>query len=205
MLVIYNHGNNIGQVTVMKYINGIPEGTEQNRTDKAKQPRRPNHKEQWYIQQMKLDPALKEEHAKHMEFRNWEKEMHDPGEIEHKREMVASLRGGKPIKKKPEEKAKTVLREPLEPVAKVLLTDRATGEQTPYWLTENIVYQDIANGVYWVYNELAQKAIAAIANETRVVDHRGKTYWCKLLKKATGRDLQSYLVDLKKAERTNKK
>ena len=101
----------------MKYINGIPEGTEQSRTDKAKRPRRTNHKEQWYIQQMKLDPSLKEEHAKHMEFRDWEKEMHDPGEIEHKREMVASLRGEKPIKKKPEEKAKTVLREPLEPVA----------------------------------------------------------------------------------------
>ena len=141
----------------MKYINGIPEGTEQSRTDKAKRPRRTNHKEQWYIQQMKLDPSLKEEHAKHMEFRDWEKEMHDPGEIEHKREMVASLRGGKPIKKKPEEKAKTVLREPLEPVAKVLLTDRATGEQTTYWFTENIVYQDIANGVYWVYNEVSSE------------------------------------------------
>lgn len=189
----------------MKYINGIPEGTEQNRTDKAKQPRRLNHKEQWYIQQMKLEPALKEEHAKRMEFRDLEKEMHDPGEIEHKREMVASLRGGKPIKKKSEERAKTVVREPLEPVAKVLLVDQSTGEQKTFWFTENIVYQDIANGVYWIYNELSQKAIVAIVNETRVVDHKGKTYWCKLLKKATGRDLQSYLVDLKKAEWTNKK
>lgn len=189
----------------MKYINGIPEGTEQSRTDKAKRPRRTNHKEQWYIQQMKLDPSLKEEHAKHMEFRDWEKEMHDPGEIEHKREMVASLRGGKPIKKKPEEKAKTVLREPLEPVAKVLLTDRATGEQTPYWLTENIVYQNIANGVYWIYNELAQKAIAAIANETRAVDYRGRSYGCKLVKNASSKDLRSYLVDLKKASPSNKK
>lgn len=189
----------------MKYINGIPEGTEKNRTDKAKQPRRPNHKEQWYIQQMKLDPSLKEEHAKRMEFRDWEKEMHDPGEIEHKREMVASLRGGKPIKKKPEEKAKTVLREPLEPVAKVLLIDRATGGQMPYWFTENIVYQDIANGVYWVYNELAQKAISAIVNETRIVDHKGHTYWCKLVKSARSKDLKSYLVDLKKAAPSNKK
>lgn len=189
----------------MKYINGIPEGTEQNRPDKAKQPRRPNHKEQWYIQQMKLDPSLKEEHAKHMEFRDWEKEMHDPGEIEHKREMVASLRGGKPIKKKSEEKAKTVLREPLEPVAKVLLVDQSTGEQKTFWFTENIVYQDIANGVYWIYNELSQKSIAAIVNETRVVDHKGHTYWCKLVKNASSKDLKSYLVDLKKAAPSNKK
>lgn len=39
VLVIYNYGNNIGLVIAMKYINGVPEGTEQNRTDKAKQPR----------------------------------------------------------------------------------------------------------------------------------------------------------------------
>lgn len=189
----------------MKYINGIPEGTAQNRIAKDKQPRRPNHKEQWYLQQMKLDPSLKEEHTKNMEFREWEKEMNDPGEIEHKREMVASLRGGKPIKKKPEEKAQTVLREPLEPVAKVLLTDRAMGTQTPYWFTENIVYQDIANGVYWIYNELAQKAIATIVKETRVIDHKGRSYWCKLLKNESSKDLQNYLVDLKKAIPSNKK
>ena len=190
----------------MKYINGIPEGVEKTVAKGAnKKPQKLTWREKMYIQQMRLDPSLKEEHAKHMEFREWEKEMHDPGEIEHKREMVASLRGGKPIKKRPEEKAKTVLREPLEPVAKVLLADRATGKQTPYWFTENIVYQDIANGVYWVYNELAQKAIAAIVNETRVVDHKGRTYWCKLLKKASSKDLQSYLVDLKKAAPSNKK
>ena len=97
------------------------------------------------------------------------------------------------------------MREPLEPLVKVLLTDRVTGEQTTYWFTENIVYQDIANGVYWVYNELAQKAIAAIVTETRAVDYRGRSYGCKLVKNASSKDLRSYLVDLKKASPSNKK
>lgn len=188
----------------MKYINGVPENRKPITLYKVKKPRKTNNRGR-HDQQLReadmLDSKLKAELDKNREQHELEKEMHHPGEIEHKRELVGTLRGGKAISKSPEHPEKIVVREPAEPVLKALLVDEETGHQKTLWITANIVYQDIPHGVYWVYNELAQGIISAILSGDHKLCYKRHDYSCKELKRAQGVTLEKFVVDLKKVKR----
>ena len=188
----------------MKYINGVPENRKPITLYEVKQPKKTNNRgrhDQQIREANMLDPALKTELDRNREQRELEKEMHHPGEIEHKRELVGTLRGGKAISRSPEHQEKIVVREPSEPILKALLVDEETGHQKTLWITANIVYQDIPHGVYWVYNELAQGIISAILSGNPKVSYKRHDYSCKELKRARGITLEKFVADLKKVKR----
>lgn len=188
----------------MKYINGVPENRKPITLYEVKKPKKTKNRGR-HDQQLReadmLDPELKAELDRNNKQHELEKEMHHPGEIEHKRELVGTLRGGKAISKPRERPEKIVVREPSEPVLKALLVDEETGHQNALWITANIVYQDIPHGVYWVYNELAQGIISAILSGNPKVSYKRHDYSCKELKRAQGVTLEKFVVDLKKVKR----
>lgn len=188
----------------MKYINGVPENRKPITLYDAKKPKKTNNRgrhDQQIREANMLDPALKTELDRNREQRELEKEMHHPGEIEHKRELVGTLRGGKAISRSPEHPEKIVVKEPAEPVLKALLVDKETDHQKTLWITANIIYQDIPHGVYWVYNELSQGIISAILSGNPKVSYKRHDYSCKELKRAQGIALEKFVVDLKKVKR----
>ena len=204
VLVVYNHGNNTGLVIVMKYINGVPENRKPITLYEVKKPKKTKNRgrnDQQLREADMLDPELKAELDRNNKQHELEKEMHHPGEIEHKRELVGTLRGGKGISKSPEHPEKIVVREPAEPVLKALLVDKETGHQNALWITANIIYQDIPHGVYWVYNELSQGIISAIISGDHKLRYKRHDYSCKELKRAQGISLEKFVVDLKKVKR----
>lgn len=188
----------------MKYINGVPENRKPITLHEVKKPKktknRGRHDQQIHEAHM-LDPELKSELDRDRAQRELEKEMHHPGEIEHKRELVGTLRGGKAVSKPPKRPEKIVVREPSEPVLKAVLVDKETGHQNTLWITANIVYQDIPHGVYWVYNELVQGIISAIISGNPKIRYKCHDYSCKELKRAQGVVLEKFVVDLKKVTR----
>lgn len=188
----------------MKYINGVPENRKPITLYEVKKPKKTKNRGR-HDQQLReanmLDSELQVELDKNREQREWEKEMHHPGEIEHKRELVGTLRGGKAISKPRGRSEKIVVREPSEPILKAMLVDEETGHQNALWITANIIYQDIPHGVYWVYNELSQGIISAILSGDHKLRYKRRDYSCKELKRAQGIALEKFVVDLKKVKR----
>lgn len=161
----------------MKYINGKPETSKT--TDIYKKPKKKN--DVWFQKQVGLDPSLKAEAQRDRERRDWEKEMHYPGELEHKRALVSTLQRESTSRTK-EGPEPLSISAPRGAILLAKVTNQKKPETHYVWITESNAK-----------HALSQKILRCALDGKSVFFHNRAGYLCEIEQMDFDRSLEVYI------------